>query len=313
MNRKNNNAVFVVIVGIVIAISVVLAVMFALGSAKNHTSPENRYLNGNRAEKIPKKEAVVENNEEEEQQIPETDEPTIEEPVVDEPVDEEPVKEEPIVEEPIVEEEPAEPETPKAEQPELPQPAITDVDGDWNLILANPWNKLPDDFTVQLADIAGGHKVDARIVDDLDAMMKDMAKDGCSAFVCSSYRTNSKQTSLYNNEVADYVAQGYSREDAAVMAAKWVAIPGTSEHQTGLAVDIMSNHYLVLDEGQEDTAEQKWLMANSYKYGFILRYPSNKSELTGINYEPWHYRYVGKEAAKEIYEKDICLEEYLAQ
>ena len=165
---------------------------------------------------------------------------------------------------------------------------------------------------VQLAEIAGGHKVDARIVDDLDAMMKDLAKAGCSAFVCSSYRTHSKQTTLYNNEVADYKAKGYSDDEAAVEAAKWVAIPGTSEHQTGLAVDIMSNYYLKLDKGQEDTAEQKWLMENSYKYGFILRYPNDKSEITGIYYEPWHYRYVGKDAAKEIYEKGICFEEYLA-
>ena len=96
-----------------------------------------------------------------------------------------------------------------------------------------------------------------------------------------------------------------------IEAEKWVAVPGTSEHQTGLALDIISLYYQVLDKNQENTAEQKWLMENSYKYGFILRYPSDKSEITGINYEPWHYRYVGKEAAKEIYEMGLCLEEYL--
>ena len=90
-----------------------------------------------------------------------------------------------------------------------------------------------------------------------------------------------------------------------------MARPGTSEHQLGLALDIVSTSYTNLDKKQERTKEQKWLMANSYKYGFILRYPSDKCDITGINYEPWHYRYVGKAAAKEIYEKGICLEEYL--
>jgi len=204
-------------------------------------------------------------------------------------------------------------EQPVETEPEIQEPVDnTTEDGDWMLILANPWNKLPENFTVELADIGSGHRVDKRIVADLNQMMADLCRDGRNAFVCSSYRTNTKQTTLYNNEVNDYLSRGYSEEDAAIEAAKWVAIPGTSEHQTGLAIDIMSSYYLVLDKGQEDTAEQQWLMENSYKYGFILRYPSDKSELTGIYYEPWHYRYVGKEAAKEIYEKGICFEEYLA-
>ena len=93
----------------------------------------------------------------------------------------------------------------------------------------------------------------------------------------------------------------------------WVARPGTSEHQAGLAVDIVSVEYQVLDEGQEDTPLQQWLMAHCWEYGFILRYPTDKSDLTGVGYEPWHYRYVGEEAAKAITEQGICLEEYLAQ
>lgn len=202
------------------------------------------------------------------------------------------------------------PEKPEPEQ-ESEKPELPKDTNDWKLILANPWNKLPEDFTVELAEIGGGHKVDARIVNELNQMMSDLRSAGLSAFVCSSYRTNAHQTNLYNNEVNDYLNRGYSEEDAAIEAGKWVAVPGTSEHQTGLAIDIMSSHYLVLDKGQEDTAEQQWLMANSYKYGFILRYPGDKSEITGIYYEPWHYRYVGKEAAKEIFEKGICFEEYL--
>ncbi|MBP3292640.1 MAG: M15 family metallopeptidase, partial [Clostridia bacterium] len=108
-----------------------------------------------------------------------------------------------------------------------------------------------------------------------------------------------------------YLDKGYSQEEAEAEAGKWVAIPGTSEHQTGLAVDIVALSYQLLDRGQEDTAEQKWLMENSYKYGYILRYPTDKSDITGIYYEPWHYRYVGKDVAKELYESGLCLEEYL--
>ena len=92
-----------------------------------------------------------------------------------------------------------------------------------------------------------------------------------------------------------------------------VAYPGTSEHNLGLAVDIVARDYQILDEKQEQTAEQQWLMENCCKYGFILRYPTDKTEETGIIYEPWHYRYVGQTAAKEMYRKNLCLEEYLAQ
>ncbi len=124
-------------------------------------------------------------------------------------------------------------------------------------------------------------------------------------------RTNEKQERLFNNKIENYKAKGYSEEDAKKEAAKWVAVPGTSEHQLGLSVDIVSLNNQMLDESQEKTEEQKWLMKNSYKYGFILRYPSDKIEITGIGYEPWHYRYVGKEAAAEITQKGIALEEYL--
>ncbi|MFQ7289836.1 MAG: M15 family metallopeptidase [Lacrimispora saccharolytica] len=104
---------------------------------------------------------------------------------------------------------------------------------------------------------------------------------------------------------------GYPEEDVAVEAAKTVAVPGTSEHELGLALDIVDSSYPELETEQENTPVQRWLMKNSWKYGFVLRYPSDKSALTGIIYEPWHYRYVGKEAAKVMYEEELCLEEYL--
>ena len=183
----------------------------------------------------------------------------------------------------------------------------------WNLLLVNPWNYIPDNFSVELTQLKNGQAIDKRAYPDLQNMMDDMRTEGLCPLICSSYRTNEKQQALYSNEVNQYLAQGYSQTKAEGEAGKWVAIPGTSEHQTGLAVDIVDMSNQNLDETQEDTAVQKWLMENSWKYGFILRYPNNKSDITGINYEPWHYRYVGKEAAKDIYEKGICFEEYLEE
>ena len=192
-----------------------------------------------------------------------------------------------------------------------PTAETTAVPSDWRLLLVNPWNPLPADFSVNLTELMNGHAVDERVYHDLQDMMDAARAEGLSPIICSSYRTYETQQKLYNRKVNQYLSQGYSPEEAEAEAGKWVALPGTSEHQTGLAVDIVAMSYQMLDEHQENTAEQKWLMENSYKYGFILRYPTEKSDITGINYEPWHYRYVGKEIAKVLYENDICLEEYL--
>lgn len=181
----------------------------------------------------------------------------------------------------------------------------------WNLILANPWNKVPDDFSVNLSTLRSGHSVDERAATHLQEMLNDARAEGLSPIICSSFRSMDKQQSLFNNKVNRYISQGFSKEEAEKEAAKSVAVPGTSEHQTGLAVDIVAKSYQLLNEEQENTAEQQWLMKNSHKYGFILRYPKGKSNITGIKYEPWHYRYVGKEAAKEITEQGITFEEYL--
>jgi len=182
---------------------------------------------------------------------------------------------------------------------------------DWKLMLVNKSNPIPNDFSVDLIQLKNGHSIDKRAYPDLQAMMDDARTAGLVPLICSSYRTMEKQTSLYDRQVRKYQDQGYSEEEAKEEAGKWVAVPGTSEHQAGLAVDIVSENYQSLDKQQESTAEQLWLMENCHKYGFILRYPEDKGEITGIGYEPWHYRYVGKEAAGEIKEKGICLEEYL--
>ena len=118
------------------------------------------------------------------------------------------------------------------------------------------------------------------------------------------------QQSLYDNKVQRLINNGMSEDEAKVEAAKTVAIRGTSEHQLGLAVDIVDANMQDLTDEQENTETQKWLMANSWRYGFIHRYPNDKTDITGIIYEPWHYRYVGKAAAQDIFNRDITLEEY---
>jgi D-alanyl-D-alanine carboxypeptidase len=144
-------------------------------------------------------------------------------------------------------------------------------------------------------------------------MLHDCRSAGYSPLVCSSYRTWEKQTTLFSNLLEKYRSQGLDEAAAYTAAAAEIAPPGTSEHQLGLALDIVSSAYQVLDENQADTPVQQWLMAHSWEYGFILRYPQDKSDFTGIIYEPWHYRYVGREAAEEIHRSGLCLEEFLAQ
>ena len=179
------------------------------------------------------------------------------------------------------------------------------------LTLVNMSNKIPSDWTVDLVELRNNQAIDRRAYEGLQSMMDDARAEGLDPLICSSYRSQEKQEQLYTNKRNYYLDQGYSNDEATALAAIWVAYPGTSEHQLGLTVDICSVSNQNLDDSQEDTATQQWLMANCYKYGFILRYPSDKSEITGISYEPWHYRYVGKENAKFIYDHNLCLEEYL--
>lgn len=132
--------------------------------------------------------------------------------------------------------------------------------------------------------------------------------------ICSAFRAYDTQVSLHENKIERIMMEeGLDREAAAVKASTVVAKPGTSEHQIGLALDIVSSSYTDLDEGQMKTEDQKWLIENSWKYGFILRYPLDKSDITGVIFEPWHYRYVGQKAAKEITEQNLTLEEYLGE
>ncbi len=182
---------------------------------------------------------------------------------------------------------------------------------EWQMLLVNGDDPLPEGFTVELAPLENGMKADKRICADLTAMLKDCRAAGLKPKICSAYRDAATQTRLHQNKIARLRAAGLSREEAEREAARWVAVPGTSEHQTGLALDLVSERYQILDEKQAETPEQQWLMAHSWEYGFILRYPTDKGDITGIGYEPWHYRYVGRALAADIYESGLCLEEYL--
>lgn len=183
----------------------------------------------------------------------------------------------------------------------------------WKLVLVNERNPLSKDFSVpKLTRLKNRQSIDSRAYPALQKMMDAARSAGYEPLICSSYRTWDKQNELFQRKVFFYMDQGYSRAEAETQASFWVARPGTSEHQVGLAVDIVDQNYQILDEKQEDTPVQQWLMTHCAEYGFILRDPTEKSEATGIGYEPWHYRYVGLDAAKEITEQGLCLEEYLA-
>lgn len=185
----------------------------------------------------------------------------------------------------------------------------------WYLKLVNGKNPLDKENLPEITTVpiqGGVYMVDERIIDDLEEMLSDAYSEGRTPVVCSAYRDWDTQTMLFQNKIARVKQEkGLTGEAAETEAATVVARPGTSEHQLGLAVDITASTYTKLDEGQMKTEDQQWLMENCWKYGFILRYPVGSTEITGVIFEPWHYRYVGKEAAKEITEQGITLEEYL--
>lgn len=181
----------------------------------------------------------------------------------------------------------------------------------WALILTNAKYPIPEDYSVELKALPGTEQsVDARIYDTTVRMMSDMKAEGLRPIVCSAYRTLDKQEILFNRKVKSYVKRGYSMEDAYKEAQHVLSIPGSGEHCLGLAIDVCTQSYQKLEEGFEDTKEGKWLREHCAEYGFILRYEKGKEESTGINYEPWHFRYVGVDVARYMMEKGITLEEF---
>ena len=183
---------------------------------------------------------------------------------------------------------------------------VASEDNGWNLILVNRNSYIPDDYKVELTELSNGEKVDSRIYPELQEMFNDARAQGYGLFVREGYRTQEEQQQLLDEKIEAYENEGKSKSEAKKLAKQWVAIPGTSEHQLGIAVDINAD---TTKSSSDDV--YSWLAENAHKYGFIKRYPSDKTDITGVINEPWHYRYVGKEAALEIYSQGMCLEEYI--
>lgn len=190
-------------------------------------------------------------------------------------------------------------------------PAYADMEvSDWRMILVNRDFVLPDGYMPELENAVEGdysdQKLDYRVAPYYNAMYQAALDDGVELVPISGYRSVERQTRNFENKIQKYIDEGYSEIEATQMAAKIILPPGTSEHNAGLAMDICS-----LYESFEDTEEFEWLSENAADYGFILRYPEDKQDITKIIYEPWHWRYVGVEAAREMKASGECLEEYL--
>ena len=187
---------------------------------------------------------------------------------------------------------------------------IIDPD-DWRLMLVNKQNPVPEGFEPQLANINESQRADERIISDIYRMIDAAEEDGINLMICSAYRSYDRQQKLFDNKINKLMREGYTYLEAYKIGSMNVTVPGTSEHHIGLALDILTGSYTTMDDGFGDTDAGKWLAGHAPEYGFILRYPRGKEEITGIVYEPWHFRYVGREYAMDITERGVCLEEYL--
>lgn len=192
----------------------------------------------------------------------------------------------------------------------------------WSTMLVNQSSHMPEGYVPEVRRVYNcgadtGKDFDTRAADALELMLSDARAAGYNMYLVSAYRTYDYQVGLFNRKVNEYKAAGYDDATAYSEASQWVAIPGTSEHCIGLAADIVSstwyNYNSDLTHDFENTEHFTWLYENCADYGFILRYPKGKESVTQITYEPWHYRYVGVEAAKYIMENNLTLEEFCAE
>lgn len=193
-----------------------------------------------------------------------------------------------------------------ATEPQMSPPITQPKSREWNLVLVNKENEIPSDWNCELTELSNGERVDSRVYPHLQEMFDEMRKEGIYPIVREGYRTEEEQKDILESRKEKYKSEGFSEEAALEKAKEEVAIPRTSEHQLGLALDINADTAY-----SADNEVYEWLAEYAYKFGFILRYPSGKQDITGIIYEPWHYRYVGEEAALEMKETGVCLEEYL--
>lgn len=189
------------------------------------------------------------------------------------------------------------------DQEQQPEKEITD----WRLTLANYENLLPENFTVKVENIDKTRQFDVRAIGELNNMMNQMKKDGITnIWIQSAYRSVARQKELYDASVKKYLQEGKSQEEAEKLTNEYINKPGSSDHNLGLAVDFNK-----VDNGFEKLEGFKWLQKNAENYGFVLRYPKDKEDITKIAYESWHWRYVGVEHAKKMNELNMCLEEYI--
>ncbi len=183
-----------------------------------------------------------------------------------------------------------------------------------HLLLVNKDNILPEDYSVELKRLPDrSNNAAAFVYDALTGMLEDGRKQGLQFEVCSSYRSVERQRELLEEDIEALQRKGYTYEEAYAEATRETMPPGYSEHATGMAFDIVALNYQMLDKHQKKTPENIWLREHCHEYGFILRYPQEKEEITGISYESWHFRYVGKKAAAYIMEQKITLEEFLEE
>ncbi len=204
------------------------------------------------------------------------------------------------------------PPTQPSTQP--PTTAVTPEKDDALLILVNASHPLPEDYAPELTRLSDWDLSVASVCyDDLKAMLAAGRAEGMAFQICSAYRTRDEQQTLFDEDVRRRMAQGQTRAQAEQETARYTMRPGCSEHESGLALDIVSMSNQMLDETQVQTGETRWLHAHSWEYGFILRYPADKEDVTGVAYEAWHYRYVGREAAAYLYAQNLTLEEYLGE
>ena len=179
----------------------------------------------------------------------------------------------------------------------------------WMLLLVNSSNAIPDGYApTELTELSNGQSVDKRIYPSLQSMFDDARAQGVYPVVSSGYRTAKQQQSEMDDKIQEYIDDGKSDDDARALAATYVAQVGYSEHEAGLAIDIVAK----ANKSDDDTV-WAWMKEHCAEYGFILRYPEGKEGVTGMSYEPWHFRYVGVEAAQKIMGAGITLEEYLGQ
>lgn len=179
------------------------------------------------------------------------------------------------------------------------------------LVLVNRKKELPESYQVSLRPICGGRlKASDELYDPLVDMLDAASEEGYEYWITSAWRSREKQQKLVDEDVRMAMQKGMSQEQALEETYKETMPAGHSEHETGLALDILCSGNMAMNQSQEKEPGNVWLRKNSWRYGFILRYPKEKKSVTGINYEPWHFRYVGKKAAAYMHKHDLTLEEF---